>query len=397
MVEVDLLKKFSFSTSIYENQNRFTQYETKHYLTTGERYPNPDSSYSIANAVIPGAARTKPFKVDAFDYAYAIGNLIYAPKSYLRFMVGNNANFVGDGYRSLFLSDNAVPSIYGRIDLQLAKRFDYTILRSKQFNLLRRPIYTTVEAYYESKLFSSQFINFRASDKLSMAIFEGSYWSTGDSVSSKSVNPSYYIPLPFLGGLIASNNQTVNVLAGIQFAYLPLKNIRIYGQLALSNWKTKTIGSQIGIRYYSPFGWKEGLIQLEYNNVPKRLYLSENTRLNYSSANLPAAHPKGNGFQELVFRFNFTKKRFYTDVKSVLYFLKNHENNNLIASNYLLQSETGTIYHQQLELGYRFNRKINLEVFIQHLYRSTSIPTEPQTNAVLFGLRTGLINHYNDF
>jgi hypothetical protein len=397
LVEVDLLDKFSFSTALYENQNRFTHYETNYYKSTGERYPGPDSTYFIDNAIVPGAARTKPFKVDGFDYAYAIGNVVYAPKSYLRFMLGNNANFVGEGYRSLFLSDNSVPSIYLRADATIAKRIDYTILRSKQFNLLRRPIYSTVEAYYEAKMYSSQFLNFRATDKLSISLFEGSYWNVGDSVSSKSVNGAYYIPLPYVGGLIVNNPKEVSTLSGIQMTYLPLENLHVYGQLALSNWNTKTIGSQIGLRYYSPFGLKESLLQLEYNNVPKRMYLSENSRLNYSSTNLPSAHPKGNGFQEFVLRFNFTKRRIYTDVKSILYLMKDYESTNLIASNFNLAQKTGTIYHQQIEVGYRVNRKMNLEIFLQHIYRSSSLDGEQATNALFFGLRTGLINHYTDF
>ncbi len=397
LVEGDILNKFSFSTTLYENQNRFTQYESDYYRSAGERYPSNDSSYYVDNAMIPGAARTKPFKVDGFDYAYAIGNLVYSPSKHLRLMAGNNTNFVGEGYRSLFLSDNSVPSIYARADIHFAQRFDYTILRSKQFNLLRRPIYSTVEAYYEPKLFSSHFLSFRASEKINISLFEGSYWNVGDSISSKKVNATYYIPLPFLGGALVDNSQEVNVLSGVQMTYIPAPFLRFYGQLALSNWNSKTIGSQIGIRYYNPFGLKEGMIQLEYNNVPKKLYVSDNSRLHYSASNLPSAHPKGNGFQEIIMRFNFTKNRWFVDSKSILYQLNDYQANNLIASNPNLAYQSGSIFHQQTEFGYRFNKKVNLEIFVQSLYRSTSVSGERNTNAVYFGLRTGLINHYNDF
>jgi hypothetical protein len=122
VVEIDLLDKLSFSTALYENQNRFTQYETTYYESAGERYPAADSNYYLENAVIPGGARTKPFKGDGFDYAYAIGSIIYAPKPHLRFMLGNNANFVGEGYRTLLLSDNSVPSIYFRGDSKISKK-----------------------------------------------------------------------------------------------------------------------------------------------------------------------------------------------------------------------------------------------------------------------------------
>ena len=151
------------------------------------------------------------------------------------------------------------------------------------------------------------------------------------------------------------------------------------------------------MRYFDAFGLTNSLLQLEYNNVPKRLYLSENSRLNYSSYNLPTAHPKGNGFQEYILRFNYTKKRFYGDWKSVFYQLKNYQEGNLIAVNSDAEAKNGQIYHQQVELGYRVNKKMNLEVFVQHLYRSPSGISQSPTNAVFLGLRTGFLNHNNDF
>jgi hypothetical protein len=61
-VEGDLLKNFSFSTSFFENQARFTRFETEYYTSIGELYPNQTNGvYTTQNAMVPGAARTKPF------------------------------------------------------------------------------------------------------------------------------------------------------------------------------------------------------------------------------------------------------------------------------------------------------------------------------------------------
>ena len=397
LVELDLLKKVSFSTSFYENQNRFTSYENNYYSSIGERYISGDAKYYTQNGIVPGGARTKPYKGNGFDYGYAIGNVVFQPTKSIRVSGGNNAHFIGLGHRSLFLSDNSVPSIYIRGDFKLGNKLEYSVLRSKQFNLLRRPIYTTVESYYEQKLYSLQFLNYAVSKNLSISLFEGSYWNIGDSISSKSVNPSYYIPVPFVGALLMNDANEINSLAGFQMEYRLKQSAVFYSQLALSNWNSKSIGSQIGMRYYGVLGLRNSMLQLEYNNVPKRLYLSENSRLNYSSYNLPSAHPKGNGFQEYLLRFNYTKKRFYGDVKSIFYQLKNYQEGNLIAVNNALSMQSGQIFHQQTELGYRMNTLLNLEVFVQHVYRNPLGLNQNSTNAVFVGLRTGLINHYNDF
>ncbi len=397
LVEVDLMKNFSFTTSLYENQNRFTEYENAYYSMVGERYEKGDTTYVPQNAVVPGAARTKPFKEDGFDYAYAIGNMVYRPNKHMIFSAGNNSQFVGMGYRSLLLSDNSVPAVYLRGDFSFLQKFNFTFLRSKQFNLFRRPNFTTVEAYYEPKLFSSHYIDYKVTPKLSVGVFEGSYWNVGDSVSSKAVNGAYYVPAPFVGSALVNDQNEVNTLFGIQSDYLLYPDVRIYGQLALSNWNTNTIGSQIGVRYYDVLGLTNSMIQLEYNNVPKRLYLSENSRLNYSAYNLPSAHPKGSGFQEFVLRMNYTKKRFYGDWKSVLYQLNDYQEGSLLISTEPIIAQKGQVYHQQIELGYRMNRRMNLELFVQHVYRQNSLSGPKTTNAVMAGIRTGMRNHYTDF
>lgn len=397
LVEVDIMKNFSFMTSLYENQNRFTKYESAYYTSIGERYPQADSLYSPQNAIVPGAARTKPFKNDGFDYAYAIGNMVYSPNKHMRFMAGNNSQFVGMGYRSLFLSDNSVPAVYLRGDFTFLNKFKYTFLRSKQFNVFRRPNFTTVEAYYEPKLFSTQYLEYPITDKLSVGLFEGSYWNVGDSVTSKPVNGAYYIPIPFVGGAIVNDLNEVNSLAGLQASYHLNRDIRFYGQLAISNWNTNSIGSQIGVRYYDVAGLKNSMLQLEYNNVPKRLYQADNSRLSYSAYNLPSAHPKGNGFQEIVLRMNYSKKRVYGDCKLVYYQLKGYQEGSLLIDENFDNQLSDDITHLQIELGYRMNKRMNFELFTQFIHRDGFTIQPNITNAVMAGIRTGLRNNYKDF
>jgi hypothetical protein len=59
--------------------------------------------------------------------------------------------------------------------------------------------------------------------------------------------------------------------------------------------------------------------------------------------------------------------------------------------------QTGNVFNQQLEFGYRFNRKMNLSIFANWLYRKESFGEQLQTSAISIGLRTGINNHYNDF
>jgi hypothetical protein len=397
LVEGDLYKNFSFSTAIYENQGRFSNYETAYYSSLGELYPNQSTGkYTTQNAVIPGGARTKPFKIDGFDYAYAVGNIIYKPHRSILLSAGNTSHFIGEGYRSLFLSDNSVPAPFIRGTFTFTKKLQFNYLRMRLMNLVRKPVSSTVEAYYESKAFSANYLTFTPTKNIAISLFEGIIWSKGDSLVSKNVHPLFYNPIPFVADL-ALSEQEVNSVIGINFSYLPFRSHRIYGQFGIGNLDFKKAGYQLGYRGYNYFGLKNFMLQVEFNSVAAGMYESLNSRLNYSHYNLPLAHVKGTNFQEFVLRCNYEVKRVYLDIKSVYYSVKDFSSTALLPITKIQTNETGNIFLQQLELGYRFNKKMNFSIFGNWQYRSSMLSVDQKTSIISIGLRTGFNNHYSDF
>ena len=136
---------------------------------------------------------------------------------------------------------------------------------------------------------------------------------------------------------------------------------------------------------------------MEYNDVTSGIYVAQNSRLSYSNGNLPLAHVKGNGFTEFVGRINYEYQRFYLDVKFILYTLNNHQNTVLNGYSPNIEAVNGKVQHQNYEIGYRFNKKINLTLYGSYLFRQDDSSEIPNTQFFSFGLRTGLNNHYNDF
>jgi hypothetical protein len=109
------------------------------------------------------------------------------------------------------------------------------------------------------------------------------------------------------------------------------------------------------------------------------------------------AHVKGNNFQEIVFRCNYEWKRLYADLKTIYYFLNDYNSLSLLPVEKNNSLENGTLFLQQIEFGYRFNKKMNLTIFGNWSYRSPSNSATVNTNQIFIGLRTGINNHYNDF
>lgn len=396
-VEGDLFKRFSFATTFYENQTRFAAYEEDYYKSVGERYQNSAGEYYAQNAVIPGAGRTKDFKDDGFDYAFATGYFSYLPINQLRITAGNNQQFIGDGYRSLLLSDNSYAAPYIRLDWKISPRFNFTYYRSRLINLLRRSVSSSAEVYYETKGHSVNYFTFKPNENASISLFEGSIWNRGDSLTSRTSHPLYYNPIPFASSLILDGNNEVVSLMGLNANYQLGKNHRVYGQLAMNDWDAQKIGYQLGYRGYNFFQLSDFMIQVEYNRVPTQMYEASNPRLNYSHYNLPLAHVKGSGFHEILLRANYEYKHWFVDLRTVMYNLKDYNQEGHLAL-YPSSSTIGAnVFYQSVELGYRFNRKMNLSIFGRWRMRSTTESGVPTANTVQFGMRTALTNHYDDF
>lgn len=396
-IEGDLFHNFSFSTSFYENQSRNPLYQSMYFNAVGESYINHgDSTYYTQNAVIPGLGRTKPFKGDGYDYAFAMGDIIYQPFKVLTLSAGNTRKFIGDGYRSLLLSDNSFSAPFFQANYRFLPRWEFVYLRSRLMNLLRRPASTTVEAYYDPKVMAVNYVSFAATKNLTISLFEGTIYSKGDSVVSKRASPWMYNPVPVVGAFVTDAREANSVL-GLNIGYTVIPAIRLYSQIAW-NPRHGGYGAQLGVRVMQPWDVKNLFLQLEGNYASENLYRSSNPRLNYSHFNLPLAHTKGEGFAELLLRVNYEYKRIYADLKAVFYQLDDYTPTALLSLYDAGVRNNGTTLHTAFEAGYRFNRKMNFTVFVSYLFRTAATGGGNQlTNVAGIGMRTGLINSYTDF
>lgn len=398
IVEGDIAKNFSFATTFHENQARFSKYESNFVASHGEFYFKQNGSgYSQQNGVVPGGTRTKEFKNDGFDYAFAQGYVVYRPHNKIDLIFGNNQQFIGAGYRSMLLSDNSAGAPYLRLDYRISNRWSFTVLRTRAMNLVRKKKKTTVEAYYQPKGFAVNYLSFQANDKLSFSLFEGSTWEMGDSLTTKRVNPLFYNPIPIVSSLL--NDSICSAIQGVNINWLVHPYARIYGQFALGSISGKQYAFQIGYRGSNYFKIKNLYAQLEYNFASSNMYKGVNDRLNYSHYNLALAHPMENGFHELIVRLGWEWNRLYADFKSVNYILQDHKKNNLLPIPYYVNTPVSNdkIFHNQLEFGWRLNKKLNWTIFGNIIYRKQ---TGVNNNAALIfsaGMKTSLLSLYNDY
>jgi hypothetical protein len=410
IVRANIGKKVSFMSSFYENQGFFPQYiidyatERSEYLYTGSSYV-----HNVGFGMIPGQGRAKPFKEWGYDYAMASGYVSFSPRKELNIQFGHDKNFVGDGYRSLLLSDNAFNYPFLKLTTTWLKgRVQYTNLFNSLQSMYRLRESTSPEATFERKAGSFRYLSINVTKKLQLGLFEGVIWKRMDSLTGTTpVDYSMFMPVIFVNTLSYKLNEENNVLVGANIKYRPLDKLTLYGQVVLDQLEDGKHGFQVGARYLDAFGIDHLHLQAEYNSVAPYTYSHQTPLQNYSHFGQPLAHPMGSGFNEIVAIANYQRKRFFGELKvnystyddygDVEYgkdiFLA--DNDVIIA----VAPEKANLSYQDLRIGYFINPKTNMNINIGVLNRIlTQNSAEPHNTTYLYvGFRTSLTNNYYDF
>lgn len=396
-IEGSMKNNVFFSSSFYENQAILPYYVQQYVNNHGEFYPNmTDSTYAQVNAVIPGGARTKPFKTNGFDYAYATGMVQWQMLKNLAVSVGNSPFFIGSGYRSVIYSDNSLPTMNFRINYSLGKKWNFQFIRMQGLNMLRIPFAANGEALYERKAFSIGSIYYQPTKHLRIGLIECGVWTRGDSIQKQAVEGAFYIPLPGASALQEGIN-------GKSYGYLALDfnwrvwNLLVYGQYGRNPYAKSSDVIQVGTRYW-PFKSHHYLVQLEYNHTSSNAYKAANPRINYSNFNLPIGHPMAAGVDEIVLRLRAEWNHLFVSSSTNYYISQSDNYRQLLPVYEVISGNNQQVFYQNLELGYSFNHGYGLEIFGSAKLRMVNNPLQNgQSYWFNLGIRTALNNHYFDF
>jgi len=380
LIKGDIGKKFSFQTAVYETQSFF---------------PNYLSNYVDKTGVAPGQGRVKRFKQDGFDYAYSDAYISYTPVKFLNLQLGNGKHFIGDGYRSLLLSDVSTNYPYLKATVLFGKdKFQFTKLHASLTNLIRRPEGSVPESLFMRKGMSTHYLNWLATKWLNIGLFESTIWQTEDSTGTLPFEFRQLNPVPFLNTLTTGLNKTNHSLVGLNLKIkLPFKTI-LYHQLAYNGNQDDTqMGVQGGFKFY---GIKNLTLQAEFNTVAPSTYELQNEPLqNYVHYNQSLTHPLGNNFNETVGIINYKYKRLFIQAKANL---ADYVVSITDPSDFNIKNYNTTLTTLQGHLGFIINPRTNLAFLVGATNRTekTTI-SENKTNYIYFSIKTSLRNLYYDF
>jgi hypothetical protein len=292
------------------------------YLTDNqERGPGFFQDRVAQFSAVPGAGYYKNFKQTAFDYFDNRASIYFNLIKYFDFQFGYDKNFIGEGYRSLFLSDYAAPYLFLKIDTRIWK-LNYENI----FMELISQYDKTVDYQYPKKYGVVHHLSINATKWLNLGLYENVIFSRTDHFDF-----SYLNPVIFLVSAQQQNGSPDKTTAGIDFKANIGHTTQFYGQVLIdefvlsqiihysNGWWGNKQGLQLGIKYIDVFNIKNLDVQLETNLVRPYTYAHYDSVSSFSHYNQPLAHPLGANFAELVgiaryqptFKWNIEAKLIY--------------------------------------------------------------------------------------
>lgn len=402
-------KKFSFYTSGFENQARFNSYLT---------------NYINGKNVIPGMMNDK-FKdqiprSNTKDWAYATAVLNFRANKYFNFTLAHDKNFIGDGYRSMLLSDFSAAYPYFKVTTTLGNVKYMAMWAQFQDPLSPQLSY---DNGFRKKWGAFHYLDWNVNNRLSFGFFDSVIWQDADEKGKRGFDVSYLNPIIFLRTVEGMNRSPDNALLGLTSKYKLFRNLTVYGQLAIDEFISSEAFSNKGT-WTNKFAYQFGLKGFDAFKVPGLNYLAEfnvarpftysqrSTLLNYGHYAEALANPLGANFREFVTIWNYQIGRwgFYGQANYARYGL-NKDGVNYgqdINEPYMTrQSDYGyaigdglktSFKYADARISYLLNPKYNLRIELGGIVRTekNSLAVN-RTHQITFGLRSTFRNIYQDF
>ena len=367
LIQGNITDKIYFRTDFYESQSY---------------YPSYIDSMIKASGVVPGQGKAKPFKVGGYDYPVVTGIVNYQASKNVNIQFGQDKMFIGNGYRSLLLSDNTAPYTYLQLGLNFFEnKLNYHANWASLQNI--EGVHgNRGDDLFVKKQANFNYLSFKPNSKIEIGAFEGVMWERWNSSSkSQDFDAVFVNPIPFLTTALKSSDTLVSSILGINAFVKPFLHTAFYGQYSYGV-NGGGSGIQIGTKWFDVLKVKGLNIQAEYNLVGTSIYGTENNYVDYFQYNQPLTTQRMEDFSELNFMVSYRYKRFLGSLRGVMA----HPNKSVT---------TNTVNNYDANLAYLLNPITNLMVNIGARYRDDS--SKQNTNWVYFGLKTNLRNLYYDF
>ncbi|MGI4738416.1 MAG: capsule assembly Wzi family protein [Janthinobacterium lividum] len=255
---------------------------------------------------VPHEGYWKDFKTvggSAYDFFTARGGITYAATKHINVQLAHDRNFIGNGYRSLILSDYSSPYFFLKLNTRVWK-FNYQNIFAE---LTARRSITGADSLYPKKYLALHHLSLDVTDNFNIGVFE----SEVSGGPGRGLELQYLNPLIFYRAIEQQVGSTDNALLGLDFKWNIKHRAQLYGQLVLDEFKLSEIRAgngwwsnkqaiQLGGKLIDLAGIRNLDLQVEFNYIRPYTYQHANLYTAYEQYQQPLAHPMGANISEIL-------------------------------------------------------------------------------------------------
>jgi hypothetical protein len=269
--------------------------------------------YVQQKSVIPHEGFWKDYKEGkGVDFLQARGYVTYDASKHIHFQLGHDRFFIGNGYRSLALSDFSSPALFFRANVKVWK-LNYQFLLNQMIADVDGNIggLKSRQGGYPHKFMALHHVSINIGKKFNLGIFESVVFSADDSLGADHLRLDYFNPIVSYRAVEQQNGSSDNVLLGMDFKLNALRDFQVYGQFILDEfvideiragdgWWGNKFGFQIGGKYIDAFTVPNLDLQGEINVMRPYTYSHGSNYGSYTHYRQPIAHALGANFKEAI-------------------------------------------------------------------------------------------------
>jgi hypothetical protein len=251
-------------------------------------------------------------------YGWARGFAWWKPNRWLTLKFGNDKHFIGDGYRSFVLSENAAAYPFIETDLHIWR------IQYMHQTMILRDLVPGMGSHRANKYVAQHTLSYNITKWLNININEMVIWRGTDSAKHyRGLDIAYLNPFLFYRPTEFNMGSPDNVLLGIGGKLFMSKKSYLYGQLILDEFRLKEIkantgwwgnkyGLQSGFKTFGLLKNYPSMLQIEFDQCRPFTYSHTYSLENYGYLYMPLAHPQGSNFREgnFIFRVSLSKNWF---------------------------------------------------------------------------------------
>lgn len=355
---------------------------------------------------------------NSYDFINSQGYIGFNVTSHVGVQFGHGTNFIGNGYRSLFLSDFSNNYLHLKLNGHFWKIHYQSIFAELAANGTKNK---SGNELVSKKYVAAHYLNVKnLLPNFDMAVFEATVFGRENHFEFQYLNP--VILYRSVEGDLGSPD---NVMLGIDAKWNLLKRVQLYGQVLFdefkfdeliekrNGWWANKYSLQAGLKYVDFLTIDQLDVQVEYNFIRPYTYMHFDSTGNYTHFNQPLAHPLGANAKEWIVKVDYQPFKNVFTTARLLHITTGEDHidsnwgSNLLYSYLTREQEYGNKTGQGIAtdilvvgLDVSFQFWHNMYMDVHYFYRkkdSAENALDTTTNYIAAGLRMNLGRQRLDF